>query len=32
VNAVATKEAGSWRYSELTVIPSNGPPIDLLKP
>ena len=32
VNAIATKEAGAWRYSELTVIPANGPPIDLLKP
>jgi len=32
VHAVATKESGTWRYSELTVTPSNGPPIDLLKP
>jgi Cytochrome oxidase complex assembly protein 1 len=32
VSAVATKEAGSWRYSEMIVTPSNGPPIDLLKP
>jgi cytochrome oxidase complex assembly protein 1 len=32
VHAVASKEGGSWRYSELTVTPSNGPPIDLLKP
>jgi cytochrome oxidase complex assembly protein 1 len=32
VHAVATKEAGHWSYSELTVTPENGPEIDLLKP
>jgi hypothetical protein len=32
VHAVGTKENGVWHYSELTVTPSNGPPIDVLKP
>ena len=32
VHAVAAKENDRWDYSELTVTPSNGPPIDLLKP
>lgn len=32
VHAVASKEEGTWHYSELTVTPSNGPEIDLLKP
>lgn len=32
VHVVATRESGNWIYSELTVTPSNGPPIDLLKP
>jgi Cytochrome oxidase complex assembly protein 1 len=32
VHVVATKEADRWNYSELTVTPANGPPIDLLKP
>lgn len=32
VHAVATKENDRWNYSELTVTPATGPPIDLLKP
>jgi len=32
VHAVATREAGKWIYTELTVTPENGPPIDVLKP
>ena len=32
VHAVATRSDGAWTYSELSVTPSNGPRIDLLKP
>ena len=32
VHTVATRESGNWIYNELTFTPSNGPPIDLLKP
>jgi hypothetical protein len=32
VHAVAVRESGNWIYSELTFTPSNGPPVDLLKP
>ena len=32
VSAVATRSREGWSYSELTVRPDNGPPIDLLKP
>jgi|SRR5205085_6833321 len=32
VHAVAAKENDRWNYSELTMTPANGPPIDLLRP
>jgi hypothetical protein len=32
VREVANRESGNWIYSELTFTPSNGSPIDLLKP
>lgn len=32
VHAVATRDSSGWTYSELLVTPSNGPPIDVLKP
>lgn len=32
VHTVATKESGNWIYTELTVTPDGGQPIDLLKP
>ena len=31
VHAVGTKDRSGWTYSELTVTPSNGPPIDVLR-
>ena len=32
VHAVGTKDRNGWTYSELTVTPSNGPPIEVLRP
>jgi len=32
VHAVAERESGGWHYTELTVTPEHGPPIDVLKP
>lgn len=32
VHAVATRSASGWHYSELTVTPHDGTPIDVLSP
>lgn len=32
VHAIATRDTSGWHYRELVVSPTNGPPIDLLKP
>lgn len=32
VHVEATLDENGWRYSLLTVLPNEGPPIDLLKP
>ena len=32
VHAVGTRDRNGWTYSELTVTPSNGPPIEVLRP
>jgi hypothetical protein len=32
VHAVATRDQNGWTYTDLTVMPSHGPPIEVLKP
>ena len=32
VHAVATRNRSGWTYTDLTVTPDNGPPIEVLKP